>query len=87
MATEPSASASAPQPAVAKPAAAASKGPSFVIPLFILATAIAVAIGIGFLYDERRGIEWFVQIIFRISIPAVVVYLAFYFIKEKIDGH
>ncbi len=73
------------KPADAKPAA--SKGPSFLIPLFVIAIAFAIAIGIGALYDERRSIEWFIQIIFRIGFPIAVVYLAFLFIKKKIDGH
>lgn len=87
MATEPSASASAPQPATAKPAAAASKGPNFMILLFTLGAAVVIALAANILYDERRSISWFIELVFKLAVPGLAIYLATLFIKKKIDGH
>ncbi len=86
MATEPSAGASAPQPAAAKPAAAAPKGINWGLPLYVLAFCFVFSIGIELLSDKMRDFDNVMNRVYKYGIPLAAFSLAFMFGKKKIDG-
>ena len=60
------------------------KGRDWTLPLFIVFMLICLGVGINYLYEEKRAVEWFISLLFRVVIPAGLAYILYsVFIKDK----
>lgn len=62
------------------------KGLPWGLPLFLLFVFIAAAFGISYLYEQKRGVEWFIDILFRMLGPVIILAIVFALLKKPKGG-
>lgn len=57
------------------------------LPLFIIFMGVGVSFGAQYLYEQKRSIEWLIEMGFRVGIPiGLVILLISVFKKDKDDS-
>lgn len=55
------------------------------LPLFIIFMGVGVSFAAQYLYDQKRSIEWLIEMVFRVGIPLGLVILLISVFKNKKD--